>query len=337
MSEQAGGPGRRLSEAEEARGAEMFAGGAPEREVAAELGISASTAHRLRERLQQAAGAADDAGDGAGPLVGSVFRMRLLPDGGAVIVDPAAGVAEEVEDAMRGEVLAQLRQARDDAAAVVADLEARAEASRQAIAALDAERLELLAAGRDAAPLRPRRADAAADLADAETAIGMARQPVAEAEARVADAEAEIAAAEAERIRREAVRLCARLAPRASAALRAAVLGDGTVRALADLGSQLAQAEAVAGRSWEDGIVPPVLPGARDEWRHSVYDLWQVARRGDVATCQAVIPRCVPWQDRDPEEFARMHADAQANATRLQQLAHENANRVRAATTVGSG
>jgi hypothetical protein len=338
MSKHPEGPGRRLTEDDEARGAELFAAGKSEREVADELGCSASTAHRLRERLQEAAGIAGDAGSGAGPLLGSTIHMRLLPGGGAVIVDPAEGIGDAVESAMREEVLAQLRQARDDASAVVADLEAWAEASRRAIAALDTERLELLAAGRDAAPLRPRRADAVADLADAETAIGMARGPVADAEARIADAKAEIAAAEAERIRQEAVKLGARLAPKAAAALRAAVLGDGTVRALADLASQLARAEAVSGRSWGDEIVPPVLPGAhRDEWHRAVSDLWQVARRGDVATCQSVLTRCVPWQDRDPGEIARMRDEVQANAARLFHLGHENATRVQASTKVSAG
>jgi hypothetical protein len=338
MSRHPEGPGRRLTEDDEARGAELFAAGKSEREVADELDCSASTAHRLRERLQ----CAQDGPELTGrvPLPGGlpVLHMRLNEGGGVDLVDPAEGVAQEVEDAMRAEVLAQLRQVRDDAASVVADLEARAEASRQAIMALDAERLELLAAGRDAAPLRPRRADAVADLADAETAIGMARQPVGDAEARVAEAEAEIAAIEAERIRQEAVKLGARLAPKAAAAMRAAVLGDGTVRALADLASQLARAEAVAGQSWDGEIVPPALPGAaRDEWHRAVCDLWQVARRGDVATCQAVIPRCVPWTDRDPGEIARMRDEVQANAARLFQLGHENAARVRAGTRVGQG
>jgi hypothetical protein len=53
VAEEGHGPERRLTEAEEARGAAMFAGDATETEVAEALGCSRSSAHRLRERLRE--------------------------------------------------------------------------------------------------------------------------------------------------------------------------------------------------------------------------------------------------------------------------------------------
>jgi Homeodomain-like domain-containing protein len=159
---------------QEQRAAEMFASGATEREVAEALGCSASTAHRLRERL--AAAEETPAGPGSGTL------------------------SDAVDDAMRDGLLAALAEKREEAAATLADLEARAQASRDAIAALEGERLELIGAGKDAAPLRARMTSARDDLADWETAAAMARQNLATADTRIAEvhAEAELAALRAE-------------------------------------------------------------------------------------------------------------------------------------------
>lgn len=327
------GAGRRLNDEEAARGAEMFAAGASERDVAEALGCSPSTAHRLRERLQ---GAPETSEEMTARLAGTVIPMRLVPGGGVEIIDPAEGLGDEVESAMRAERLAQLRQARDGEAGAVSDHEDRAGTLRQAISADEAEWAEGARTGRGAQELRELRQrirDAADDLAAEEVAIGTGRQRLAVAEARISEAEAEIAAAEAERIRQAAGRQGDAFAPRAAVALREAVTGDGPVRALADLGAQLERAEAASGRSWDAEVVPPGLPGhPRDEWHRAVWDLWRAARRGDVAACQAVIPRCQPWQDRDPEEIARMAADVQANGERMRQLALENAARMRAQT-----
>jgi hypothetical protein len=352
-AEQAGTPGRRLTEAEEARGAELFAAGLSERDVAAELGCSNSSAHRLRLRLEAAPDGAQDAPDARDE--GSRFelteRRTPWPEGVDVITmrgiprdgddgeqdEPPPNEADAKAAAARVVALRELGVKRDELAEIVANHAARAQASREAIAALDRERLELLAASQDAAPLRPRRADAEADLADSNTAAALIAPQLAEVEAMIAGVHQEefLAAQQAERAR--AVARGTMLAPKASAALRAAVTGDGTVRALADLGSQLAQAEAVAERSWDDEIVPPVLPGhPRDDWHRVVYDLWRAARRGDVPACQSVVPRCVPWQDRDPGEMERMRAEVAAHATRMQQMVHENAARLRQHTRGGA-
>lgn len=238
---------------------------------------------------------------------------------------------------MRAELLAELGKQHDELTEKIASHAARAQASRDAIAALDAERIQLLAAGQDAAPLRPRRADAEADLADSETAGELVSAQLAAVDQRIAEVRQEQADAERQAERDQAAALGARLAPRAAAALRAAVLGDGTVRALADLGGQLAQAEAVSGRSWDAEVVPPVLPGSggRDDWHRAVHGLWQAARAGNVAACQRAVPACVPWQDRDPAEMAVLEAEVRANADRLSRLALENQARIRQNTHGG--
>jgi hypothetical protein len=317
VSAEQAGNNRRLSEDEERRGADLFAEGKSEREVADELGCSPSTAHRLHERLQQAG-----SGGSSGLAVGDLIPMRLLPGGRVEITDPAEGLAEEVEGALRVELLEQLGQRRAEFAEAVASCHARAAASRQAIAALDAERLELLAAGQDAAPLRQRRADAEADLADWEKSAELAAGPVAQADMRIAEVRAEQAQAEAEAARKRAAQQGDRLAPLAAAALRDAVTGDIAVRALASLGGQLARAEQASGQSWEAVIVPPALPGnPRDDWHRMVYGLWRAALTGDVAACQAIVPRCQPWQDRAPEQIAALRADVERHAEQTREQA----------------
>lgn len=329
-------PGRRLTDDEERRGAELFAAGRSEREVARELGVGVSTAHRLKERLKAAESAAEGSGGAetdeelSARLAGSVIHMRMLPGDRVDLVDPADDLAGEVEDAIRGELLDQLGQRREELAALVADHQGRQQASRDAIAALDAERLELIAAGKDAAPLRPRRRDAEDDLADSGTAEQIAAAQLAQVDARIAEVRQEQADVDRKREQDRAAALGARLAPQAAQALREAVTGDVPVRALAELGARLAQAETVCGQSWDTAVMPPLNPGlgpVGDPWHRAVSGLWQAARRGDVEACQRAVPACVPWQDRDPAEMDRIRADVQANADRLHQLALDNMNR----------
>lgn len=106
--------------------------------------------------------------------------------------------------------------------------------------------------------------------------------------------------------------------------MRAAVTGDGTVKQLTELAGQLAQAEQVSGRSWAEAVLPPVLPAANDPWQRAVVDLWAAAHRGDGTGCQAVLPRCVPWEDRDPAKFEQMCADALVRQHKMQELAMQN-------------
>jgi hypothetical protein len=67
-----------------------------------------------------------------------------------------------------------------------------------------------------------------------------------------------------------------------------------------------------------------VLPGPLDAWQRAVVGLWQAARAGDTAACQALLPRCAPWQNRDREEFAQMHLDAQKRMAEMHELAMQN-------------
>jgi hypothetical protein len=207
------------------RGAEMFAAGSTEREVADELGCSPSSAHRLRERL------ADD----------RETRETAVSDqdGHQDDATAVASAEDEVDAAGRRETLLQLGEMREDAAGQLADLEARAAASRGALAALDAERVKLLFEGKDAAQLRPRMQSARDDLADWETSAGFARQNIAAIDQRIAEVQA------VEQLAEMRVQLAAAVAERdaelarTGARMRAAVTAvhdaaDEFVNALAD-------------------------------------------------------------------------------------------------------
>lgn len=166
---------------EERQGAEMFAAGRSERDVAEALGCSPSTAHRLRERLQSAGAVT---GNQAGET--TVSTEDGQQDGTA-----DDSLRDVVETALRGELLAALAEQREQMAANLADLEARAAASGGAIAALDAERRLLLADGKDAAQLRPRVASAKDDLADWQTSAEIVRQQIALVDQRIVEVQAE--------------------------------------------------------------------------------------------------------------------------------------------------
>ncbi len=237
---------------EERRGAEMFAAGRSEREVAEALGCSPSSAHRLRERLQ-GAGAPNHAEE-----------TTVSTDDGSV--------RDEVDDAMRVELLAQLGGKRDELIGRLADLQGRAAASRQALDGLEAERLALLAASQDAAPLRPRVASASADLADWQTAAGQVQQQIAIADQRIAEVNAEqeladmralLAPAVAERdaaIRSTGGRMAAAvLAVKAAAEEFTAALADEeAARARAEL--LAAQIASLAGSLGQPGPDVPAEP-----------------------------------------------------------------------------
>jgi hypothetical protein len=220
------GPSRRLTDDEEERGAEMFARGASERQVAEALDVGAGTAHRLRDRL-----------------AGRIAELAALAAEGkpeeTTVSNDDGGVRDEVDAAMRVELLAQLGAKRDELTAQLADLGARADASRQALADLEAERLALLDNNQDAAPLRPRVASARDDLNDWLTAAGRVQQQIAigeqriaevQAEQQLADMRAELAPAVAERdaaIRATGGRMAAAvLAVRAAAEEFTAALAD---------------------------------------------------------------------------------------------------------------
>jgi hypothetical protein len=190
-AEQSGGNTRRLTEAEERRGSEMYAAGATETEVADALGISRSTAHRLRERLHAAGVEVVDLMGGEPKDDAPIPGMTPMPaeiGTGVVLHHPELGAADAAAE--RAQRLADLHERRGELSERLADLEERAAASRRALSGLDAERVTLLADGNDAAPLRPRVQSARDDLADWETSAGMVRQQIAECEVRIAEVQA---------------------------------------------------------------------------------------------------------------------------------------------------
>lgn len=323
MSAETNGPARRLTAEQEERAAEHFARGASERQVADALGVGAGTAHRLRDRLagritELTALAAADGKPGETTVSAQNEHQAAEP---YELTDlPAVDYDAE---------LAELRTLRAGLADVVQTHLGRAEASRAAVRQLELERDETLRANRDAAPFRSRMADARADAEDSEKAAQFAAERLYPVDARIAEIEAAREAAAELAVRQEASRAGDDVAPQIASALREAVDGDGTVRALADLGARLAQAEAVAGRSWEAVVLPPLMPGMGndDVWHRAVRDLLAAAKRGDVAACQAAIPGCAPWEDRDLGELATMEAALIAEANRLQRLTMDNMNR----------
>lgn len=159
------GPGKRLNAEEEARGAQMFGRGASERDVAEALGCSASTAHRLRERLaREAAPAAPADSEASGQA----------PPGVPGAPEPA-GAPEAAEDAE----LAGLQRQRAEQADVVEGLEQREATSREAMATLDAERSAALAEGHADVSLRERFKNATEDAEDWAKGAALAREKLA--------------------------------------------------------------------------------------------------------------------------------------------------------------
>lgn len=253
--------------------------------MAAELGVGTGSAHRLRMRLARQEPAAED---------GAAEQPVEQPADGPPVLLMTAMPEPDYEAE-----LAALAEIRDGHAVQLQNFGERANASRQARADLEAERLQLLDAGRDAAPLRPRIASAIEDLDDSETAAARCRERLDATVTRIS----EVTAARDERrrlaaeqaAREEAGELGGQLAPQAATALRAAVTGDGPVRQLTELASQLAGTEQVCGRSWDEVVLPPALPGMPDEWRHSaVSRLWRPRGAATSPPARSSCPRARP-------------------------------------------
>ena len=151
------GPGRRLTEAEEDRAAALYQEGASTRCVARELEISRSSAQALRVRLLEAGRLTSEETTVDHDQAGAAENLEVLP---------ATGDAAELE---------QLAAQSEAQAAEVTLYTDRAEASLQAVANLERERLTGLAEGRDMQGLRERRRNAEDDARDATDAARLAR------------------------------------------------------------------------------------------------------------------------------------------------------------------
>jgi len=225
-----------LTPDQEARGAELFAAGATERDVAEALACSASTAHRLRERLQGA----------------SVAPSATEVTAEAAEVPPGEAAARVLELTGLAETAAV---AHAETAGTVATFAGRAEAARAGAAALEQERAEILLAGGDAAGLRARMANARDDLDDCELAEQLARERLQAIEAHQAGIAVQLAAAEREAALeaawQEAQALAARLAsatPDDPRALHKVLSDPKRGPAWLDLAAALIAAEQRAGR-----------------------------------------------------------------------------------------
>jgi hypothetical protein len=180
----ADGPGRRLTDDQQEQAAQLFAGGASDRQVAEALDVGNGTANRLRHRL--AARIAELTG--RAPADGHEAQEAAVGDQDGTAED---GVRDAVDDVMRGGLLEQLGEKRDELIGQLTDLQGRADASRSALSALLAERLRILGEGGDAAQLRDRLDSARHDLDDWETSAGLVLQQIAIADQRIGEVQAE--------------------------------------------------------------------------------------------------------------------------------------------------
>lgn len=298
------GAGRRLTAEEEGRGAEMFAGGASTRAVAAELGCGAGTASRLRQRLEA--------------------RGALAPAAGA------DDDGEQADDYSQDGELAALLARREALAGALSDHLGRAQASAEAVRVLEAERLQVLAEHRDAAPLRDRLRNAQDDARDSADAAELTRRQIADVDAQIAVIEqrrslaglrGDLAAAVAER---DAV--CARTGELQRAAVLAVrVAAEQFTGALAADRAVVTRAEelaaAVTAMALEVGEQPPVVSPAASSALWVAPDtavaggplaLWRAiseARQGNQAAVAELLGICNGWLP--PSEAERAEADAE--------------------------
>lgn len=341
--------GPRLTPEQEDRGAELYATGASERDVAEALGCSPSTAHRLRERLEtqrdgggqeQAAGGADGdleitevrpfaPGEAPSVVMLTVLRPSAAGEAGA----PELAVPQSSpEDEAR---LLALTGRREELAGTVAVCEERAAASRQAAARLDAERIEALAAGRDAQDLRPRRQNAEDDARDSDDMAVLMRQKLEAVDQEIggicarrelARLRGELAAAES----RRAV-VCAGIGDRVRAAVaavaeaaREVVAARADERAAGEAVSQLGQA-VTAGALVLGEPGPDLAATPESTWPSAPQDVTPVAwsrmcnaaAKGDTAWAAKEMAELLGWLPPAPptaEELAEQSARYQEMA-----------------------
>jgi hypothetical protein len=227
-----------------------FAEGATTRQVAAEFGIGTGTAARALQRYrdpQDPVPATPEASEPAEPDL----TMTDLP-----VADLDAQLAE-------------LHRIRGGLAADAATHEDRAQASRSAVTALEAERLAMLEHGQDAQSLRQRRRDAEDDTADSETAAALVRQRLARVDHQIAGivARQELAAIRAQLGEAVTARVWSRSGERQAAAVLAVrdaaadfAMVPGDERQADEAVRQLA--EAAAAYADRLGEPAPVVPEA---------------------------------------------------------------------------
>lgn len=298
--------GRRLTEDEAQTGAEMFAADASEREVADRLQCSPSTAHRLRLRLDAADTGEQD--------------------------QPGTGVTDEPAGA--GQTLTALRDKRDQWAAQHGALLDRIQAAREAVEDIDARRMDALAGGGDSTRFAAERAPLELEHARLAADAGVVGGWLADCEAEIASREAGQAErarlAEQAKAAREAQAEGDGLAPVAAGKLRATVLGEVGAAELVRVARRLVELEAVAGKSWDNGILPPPLLMNHDAWHQRVAALWSAARAGQLADVHGALAGLGgQWQERDREQLARERQAADDQLRQAREEADANMRRGR--------
>ena len=307
------GPGRRLSDDEEERGAALYADGATTRAVARELAISRSSAQRLRVRLAEAGRLAPAVGDGDaadgddGPADAIDAELAAMASG-----DTAAELAAVT--GQREALAARLNAVAADHFAALADLEA-AQLARAAVIEADG----------DPSAQRSAIHDARDRIEEAEAGAASLMAKIAEADERVAVA----AARHAERL--AADELAAAVAAAEVTCERAAAVMRESIAAYADLGpagefmnAVLDDAEAmarVAAAAAAAGVPVPDSPSGRlrvpaAHGAQGGYLLRAISAGldRDPAAVHMALAGVAGWQPPDPQECAALDAETAAEA-----------------------
>lgn len=315
---------------QERAGAELFAAGKSEREVAAALGVGNGSAHRLAMKLAARGEAAADPGPEMTepePSDTPSMLMTAMPEPAGE--DEAAGLA----------ALGELR------AALVEQLEThsgRADSSLKAVRDLERQRIEVLADGGDAAALRERIRDARADLDDWATATHLLSERLAAVDGRIAEINGrrELDAKRAELDAAVAVRdaVYARSGDRlraAVAAVRAAAedfcavfaeeqAADARVMALAHAVAAGAQALGEAAPMVPAAVSTGISVGAADAYAGPPLALTRAltrAQHGDVAAVAEQLGQVNGWLPPPPPTAEEIEQYRKVAADRARQLA----------------
>jgi transposase len=287
------GPGRRLSDHEEARGAGLFAAGKSEREVADVLGCSPSSAHRLRLRLDAAGSEPEE-----------------------------TTVTEHNEDQDEAE-LTELAKQHDAQARTVQGLEEREAVSRSAAASLEAEHLAGLAEGRSDPELRQRHENAAKDAGDWAKGAELARGKLAAIDQQITAvlarrADRQLRADLAEAVAERDVVLAAVGARQRAAVTAVRTAAEDFTAAFADELAALARVDELAALIALGGPVPDVPPPeSTGLWVSADYVAGQPvalmraiseARAGNAATVARQLGEAFGWLPPDPAELAAERA-----------------------------
>ena len=311
------GPGRRLTPAEEERAAVLYRDGASTRDVARELAISNSSAQRVRVRLKEAGRLT--------PVPSETPSSEVVKreDPGERTVTEHEDQALEMTPLPADDDAAELERLGAQREQLVADVgtyTGRAEASMQAVAALEQERMLGLAEGRDMQGLRDRRRNAEDDARDATDAARLAAGRLGELDRQIAAVQQriQIAALGAELAEAIAARdevLAATGERQRTAVLAVRTAAEEFTAALADERAAIERVEQLAAQIALGGPVPAV-PAAQSTalWVHpemssgsgpvALAQAMYQARNGSVREVAVRLATMFGWLPPSPAELA---------------------------------